>query len=395
MDDFLTIYESELTEHVLPFWMRHSLDREHGGYFTGLTADGRVYDDRKYMWLQGRQVWMLARLYNTYEPREEWLEASRLGADFIRRFGRLDDGRVYFSLTREGQPQGLQRKPFSECFYAMAMAEYYRATGDALARDEAAATFSVIEQLIADPARLGRPVLAGSLRMHSLAIPMIMLNLLEEMRGILAPETIEAKAAACVQAMLRHYDPQLRLLREHVGEDGGDSLEAFPEGRLINPGHSIEAAWFLLHYAAAREDQALQARSLEILEGSLEFGWDEAHGGLLYFKDVKGFSPAPLEHDMKLWWPHTEAIYALVAAWCATGEQRYADWLQRVHDYSFRHFVDHEHGEWFGYCNRRGEVTHQTKGGAYKGCFHVPRALLFSVQALRRHAASGAELKTV
>ncbi|MEI6914926.1 MAG: AGE family epimerase/isomerase [Armatimonadota bacterium] len=383
MFSYIDQYEQELLEGVLPFWMEHSLDREHGGYFTCLTTDGRCYDPRKYMWLQGRQVWMLAKMFNVYEKRQEWLDASRLGLDFIRRFGRNEDGRVYFSLTRDGQPASMQRKIFSECFYVMALAEYFRATGDQSVADEALGVFNLIEHLIAYPEKLGRPVLAGAVRVNSLAVPMITLGLLEELEGLMPPETIGAKGAVCLNAMMRHYDSERRLLREFVSD--GESIEALPEGRLVNPGHSIEAAWFLMHYAQRRNDQEIFKQGLAILEGSLDFGWDPQYGGLFYFMDSAGYPLPQLEHDMKLWWPHTEALYALVAAWCATEDEKYVSWHKRVHDYSFEHFADPINGEWFGYCNRRGDVTHQAKGGPYKGCFHLPRALLFSIQALKRH----------
>jgi N-acylglucosamine 2-epimerase len=90
---------------------------------------------------------------------------------------------------------------------------------------------------------------------------------------------------------------------------------------------------------------------------------------------------------MKLWWPHTEAIYALVLAHTLTGEQRWLDWLQKVDSYSFAHFDDPQYGEWFGYCDRRGEPALTSKGGNYKGFFHLPRALLLSIQRIEGSAS--------
>ena len=106
-------YREELLERVIPFWLNHSLDREHGGYFTCLTREGAVYDSRKYVWLQGRAVWMLSKLYNEVEPRTDWLDAARLILDFLRRHGRDAQGRYYFSLARDGRPSFFQRKPYS------------------------------------------------------------------------------------------------------------------------------------------------------------------------------------------------------------------------------------------------------------------------------------------
>jgi N-acylglucosamine 2-epimerase len=132
--------------------------------------------------------------------------------------------------------------------------------------------------------------------------------------------------------------------------------------------------------AASTEKQL----ALDALEGSLEFGWDKEFGGLPYFMDIEGKPTLQLESSMKLWWPHTEAIYALVLAYKLTGQQKWLQWLEKVDGYAFSHFADAKFGEWFGYCDRRGNLTHTCKGGNYKGFFHVPRFLLMSIQAIDR-----------
>ena len=70
-------YKSELLDNVLPFWLEKSQDKEYGGYFTCLDRDGSVFDTDKFIWLQGRQVWMFAFLYNRVEKRKEWERRNR------------------------------------------------------------------------------------------------------------------------------------------------------------------------------------------------------------------------------------------------------------------------------------------------------------------------------
>ncbi len=113
---YATRFRADLLDSVIPFWLRHSLDREHGGYFTGLDRDGTVYDTRKYVWLQGRAIWMFSRLYNQLEPRPEFLDAAKLGVGFLRSYARDELGRFFFSLTREGRPYFFQRKPYGAVF---------------------------------------------------------------------------------------------------------------------------------------------------------------------------------------------------------------------------------------------------------------------------------------
>ena len=121
---------------MIPFWLKHSLDREHGGQFTCLDRDGAIWDTKKYLWLQGRAVWMFARLYNEWERRPEYLDAARLIVDFIRRHAFDERGRVWFSLTREGLPFAFQRKPFGAVFCMMGLLEYARAADDDGCRGE-------------------------------------------------------------------------------------------------------------------------------------------------------------------------------------------------------------------------------------------------------------------
>jgi N-acylglucosamine 2-epimerase len=156
-------YRSELVDRVIPFWLRHSLDRENGGYFTGLTREGGVYDSRKYIWLQGRAVWMFSKLYNELEPRPEYLDAARLILDFLRKHARDPQGRYYFSLTREGRPSFYQRKPYAAVFAMLGMLEFSKATNDDVLREEAIELFWRIREWIKDPTLLGRPAQLPSL----------------------------------------------------------------------------------------------------------------------------------------------------------------------------------------------------------------------------------------
>lgn len=374
-------YRRNLFESVIPFWLTHSLDREYGGQFTCLDRTGKVYDTKKYMWLQGRAAWMFSRLYNEVEQRPEYLDAAKLVVDFIRTYGRDPQGRIYFSLTRSGEPHFFQRKPYGAVFYMMGLLEYARATGDQGCRDEAVEVYWKIVDWIKDPTLLDRPAMPGNPPTSNLGNVMVLASLaLELVRDFDDPRYYAAIQEA-MQGVVRHYDPQTRLLLETVALDGRD-LREWPEGRFFNPGHAIEVAWFLLHMTEIFPNAELDQLALNALAGALEFGWDREAGGLFYFMDIEGRPTLQLESTMKLWWPHSEAIYALVLAYLKTGEARWLRWLDMIDAYSFAHFVDHEYGEWFGYCDRYGRPAMESKGGNYKGSFHVPRALLFSIQRI-------------
>ena len=114
------MHKTELLESVMPFWLKHSMDRECGGYLHHLDRDGSIFCTDKMMWMQGREVYMFARLYNEVEKRPEWLEAAKLGADFLRKHGRDENGDFYFLLNRQGEPLRVAYNIYSDFFAVMA-----------------------------------------------------------------------------------------------------------------------------------------------------------------------------------------------------------------------------------------------------------------------------------
>ncbi len=374
-------FEKELFSSVIPFWEKFSPDKKNGGFYNCLDRDGAVYDTRKHIWLQGRQTWLFSKLYNTVTPKEEWLEMAEMGARFLLEKAKRKDGRVYFSTTREGKGLWMQRKIFSECFYIMALAEYSRASGNTEFMEEAKSVFHDVWQWSSDLSKVGRPIYEGQEESQGLAIPMILLNLIEEVAAN-DWEDYKEEIKECIRRMLLHVHSERKLVFETV-TPGGEFIDDI-EGRLLNPGHAIEAGWFLQHWAQKLDDKELSQTAVNMVRWSYRKGWDKEHGGIFYFLDSEGYSPTQLEWDMKLWWPHTEAVYAHLLNYSITEEEQDFRFFEQVSEYSLSHFPDPEHGEWYGYLNRRGERTHRFKGGPYKGCFHVPRALLLSWKLLKK-----------
>ena len=144
-------YKTELLDNCLPFWLEHSVDKEYGGFFTCLGRDGSIYDTDKFVWLQGREVWMFAMLYNNFEKRTEWLDTALAGAEFLLRHGHDGSFDFYFSLTREGKPIVCPYNIFSNTFACMAFAQVAKATGDKRFAEAAEKTFRRILERRSNP----------------------------------------------------------------------------------------------------------------------------------------------------------------------------------------------------------------------------------------------------
>ncbi len=375
------LYKTALLGDVIPFWEKHSLDEEFGGYFSCLNRNGSVFDTDKFLWLQARQVWFFSMLYNRLEKRDDWLSIARHGASFLAKHGRDEDGNWYFSLNQQGQPLVQPYNIFSDCFAAMAFSQFALAAENEQAKAIADGTFRNILRRKNNPKGQYNKIVPETRPMKSLAFPMIMANLTLELDWLLDKEMVEETVDFCLAELFDAFlEPETGVLLENVAPDGS-RLDCF-EGRIINPGHVIEACWFVMDIAERRGDKALIDRSIEVMLSTLEFGWDNEYDGILYFKDIAGKPPQQLEWDQKLWWVHLETMVALLMAYRLTGNESCADWYKKVHAYAWNHFPDAEFGEWYGYLNRRGEVLLPLKGGKWKGCFHVPRALYMCMRQL-------------
>lgn len=380
----LEVYRDGLLNDTLPFWIDHCVDREYGGFMFCLDRDGTVIDTDKGVWTQGRFTWLLATLYSEVEPRDEWLQLARHGVDFIRRYGFDSDGRMFFHLTRDGRPVRKRRYVFSETFAVMALAAYARAARDDQARQEAVDLFKQIAHYLTTPGLLPPKFNTQVREMKGLAIPMIMIITAQILRQAsddpVCDEWIDRSIAEIERDFMK---PEFEAVLETVGPNG-EFIDHF-DGRMMNPGHAIEAAWFIMQEAQHRNnDPRLLKLGTTILDWMWKRGWDEEYGGLFYFRDVKGLPVQEYWQDMKFWWPHNEAVIATLMAYQMTGDEKYARWHQMIHDWSYAHFPDPEYGEWFGYLHRDGRLSVALKGNLWKGPFHLPRMQLRCWQILEQ-----------
>ncbi|EIP97445.1 N-acyl-D-glucosamine 2-epimerase [Opitutaceae bacterium TAV1] len=371
-----------LLEDTLPFWLRHGIDREHGGYRFYLDRDGSAYGDDKPVWLHGRFVWLLATLYADIEARPEWLELARHGADFLRRHAFDTDGRMFFLLDRTGRPLRKRRYFFSEVFAAMAFSALARVTGDPQDLADAARLVATLETCLVDPdtssPKFPPKWEPGTRPSQGLAGSMAVLRAAQEFRKVDTTGLADRLATGCVNRIRDHFvKEEFEAVLETVGPDG-EFIDT-PEGRLLCPGHAIEAGWFILEEAVRRRphDAGLVRLGSKIIDWSWHRGWDNEYGGLLYFRDVLGKPCTEYWHDMKFWWPHNEAAIATLMAWRLTGEAHHLERFHQVYDWAMAHFPDPEYGEWFGYLHRDGRLSTPVKGGCWKGAFHLPRMQLY------------------
>lgn len=387
LKDLRNVYRHGLLEDCIPFWSRHGLDWEHGGLITGLARDGSIIETDKSSWLQGRAAWTFATIHHGVEQRPEWIRASQHCLEFLRDHCRAANGKLYFTVTRDGAPLRMRRYSFAECFASMGSAAFARATGEERAQKDAVTFFERYLHASIDPGIAQPKTNPATRSMRGLSIPMMTIVTAQELRTALGEcEVAGLTCSAWIDRAIAdietfHYKPELEALMETVGQKG-EVLDHF-EGRTLNPGHAIECAWFILQEAKWRSnDSRLLQLGVNILDCMWKRGWDSEFGGILSFTDVRGLPVQEYHAEMKFWWPHNEAIIANLLAWQLTRKPQYAAWHKLAHDWAHHVFADPQYGEWFGYASREGRVTTSLKGNTFKGPFHLPRMQLYCSEIL-------------
>ena len=368
------LYRDELLDNVVPFWLNKSQDSQYGGYYTCLDRAGNVFDTDKFIWLQGREVWLFSMLYNSLEKKPEWLECAKQGGEFLKKYGHDGSFNWYFSLTREGKPIIDPYNIFSYTFATMAFGQLSKAAGSQEYADIARKTFDIILSKVTNPKGKWDKSHTGTRNLKNFALPMILCNLALEIEHLLDEDFLMKTIDTCIHEVMDvFYRPELGLVVENLSTD--NKLSDTFEGRVLNPGHAIEAMWFIMDLGERLKNPELIKKAAAIAVQMAEYGWDKKYGGIFYFLDRKGHPTQQLEWDQKLWWVHIETLISMLKGYQLTGSKDCLNWFEAVHDYTWEHFKDKEYPEWFGYLNRQGEVLLPLKGGKWKGCFHVPRGL--------------------
>ena len=378
-------YKEQLTSNILPFWIKHGIDKENGGIFTCVDKKGELYGTDKSVWFQGRALWTFSKAYNMIEKNSEYLKAAKTIYDFLGQCSDVD-GRMYFTVTKDGKGIQKRRYYFSETFAAIGCAEYYRASGDRTALLAARKYFDIAYECFTGVRFTAPKFNEDTYDYKSLSPVMIMLSTAQTMRSVDIEQSNRYSKIAkeCLDEILYGGFLTEHALLEHVSKNG--LAVDTPTGRIINPGHSMEAAWFVMLEGILTDNQQAISIGKRIIDITLPIGWDQKHGGIIAFADAAGKPPVQLEWDMKLWWPQCETIIATRLAYEIFKQEKYLNVCREVEEYSKKYFVDEKDGEWYGYLHYDNTVSTELKGNIFKGPFHIPR--LYMIMAILNDGAS-------
>ena len=409
-------YENNLKETLLPFWLNNSIDKEYGGYFTCFDNLGEnLLSHDKYTWSQGRMVWVFSKLAAmdklcSEQEKKQFLNLAKSGADFLIKNCVLTNGNCTFIMERDGTPKKQSGEEicdtsfYADCFAILGLSRYGLTSGCEQSLAFCKKLYmSVLARVNANDLRTAPYPVPNGYKMHG--IPMIMLNTSHEFSHFLKAANDDMYSLVyniannCMDEIMNNFADEDFIIHEMISRSGERNDNLLCE-RYINPGHTLEDMWFIIHYARENNLADITDKAIKIIKRTTEIGWDEQYGGLLLFADKEGGAPKGIVDGMeshaminkiindwssKLWWPHSEALYATMLAYDITGASEFAELYQKVHDYTFKTFPNpkKEIGEWIQIRDRLGAPQEKTVALSVKDPFHIIRNFLLILELLQ------------
>jgi mannobiose 2-epimerase len=376
----------ELVKNIIPFWLSHTPDYEHGGIYGRITNQLIIEKEApKSLILTSRVLWTFARLYQ-FRQDESFLDLARHTHRFlVDKFLDREYGGACWVVSHQGHVIDDKKKIYGQAFTMYALAQYFLATGDPTVLDDARYLFQLVEKHNYDPEHGGYFETAN--RDWSRA---------EEMR-LSEVDMNEVKSMNTHLHMMEAYFTLYRawpdkLLKERLGalvshfcehiinRDTRHFNMFFDEtwnsrSRTISYGHDIEGSWLLCEAAEALDQPGLISDISRIATQLLDTAIDEAFSQQGAIFTEKSDDGTLYRHTD--WWQQAEAVVGFLNGYQVSGDRKYMEWAMKCWEYIAEHIVDHTHGEWYYMVDAQGHpAQHKYKVSEWKGPYHNGRACI-------------------
>lgn len=393
MHPYVARIEAELRGNILPFWMKHTVDRERGGFYGEISNDLTVNRDaERGALLTSRILWTFSSAYRRYGDTDYLQMAKWAYADLLKRFWDGQHGGLIWSASADGKPLRMRKQIYGQAFGIYALVEYYSASREQEALDRAIQIYRLLESHCRDREHGGyfeaytrdwvleQDVRLSEVDLNEPKSQNTHLHVMEAYTNLLTvwPDPgLRAAQVALVEVMItRILDP----MTFHLGLFFSEAWQ--PRSNRISFGHDIEAAWLLHEAADVIGDEALLQRVRDIALQIARVTHAQAidvDGALLYEADPRG-----LTNTTKEWWPQAEAAVGFLDAYQIGGDKRFLETTLRLWDFIESKLVDKTHGEWFRSVDREARATsNEPKVSFWKCPYHNGRACMELADRLR------------
>ncbi len=374
MKNYYELYSDSLTNKVIPFWLKHSIDGS-GAINNCLAEDGTILKKDRYIWSQGRALWTFSAMYNRIEKKKEYLDVATGLFNYLCRTGRGDDGKWNYLFDEAGNMLESDISIYVDGFVLAGMTEYYIATKNETAKKLALETYENTLSRLNTPGsyRVAPYVIPEGTKTHG--VNMIYSFFYYNLGKALGRQDITDKAHELANQVLEQfYVAEKDAILEFVTLDG--EFTDTPEGRSCVPGHAIECMWFLITMFEDCGDTEKIAQCCAIIRRHIELAWDSEKGGLILALDIDGKEPVFWgKPTYKPWWVQLEALVATAYAYKHTGNKWFMDMHGKICEYAYAHYPT-PYGDWYNWLDNDGNIG-ESAALPVKDPFHLPRALIY------------------
>jgi mannobiose 2-epimerase len=412
--EYLPKLRQNLIENILPFWYPSCIDEEYGGYILSYDKEGEFAgDDDKMIVTQARMIWLFARLEREGYGDGEYLDASQQGLSFlIEHMWDDDHGGFYWKVNRNGSVTKPNKHMYGQAFGLYALAEYYRATDDDRAESLALDLYETMEREAKDhehggymeyfepdwtPIETGRTYLeniepdwstkeSGNEALDpTFKLTNTHLHLLEAFTTF--HRAIGTKTSATRLQELLHIltntvvRKQLTATTDKYNQKWVPQLDGDELG-IVSYGHDLENIWLTMEAADTLDVSVTLFQDLyeRLFEYSLEYGYDDEHGGFYFF----GPFETNATNKIKAWWVQAECMTSALKMYDRIGDDQYLELFADIYDFIDEFHVDWEGGEWHSGVDEDLNPVGR-KGAEYKGAYHNGRAMLECINLLEQY----------
>ena len=387
--------QSLLESNILPFWATRMVDNERGGFYGRIDGHNILHPDApKGAVLNARILWAFSAASRVLHSTPYRLLAYRAYDYFMHHFIDRESGGVYWSIHADGTPLDTRKQTFAIAYAIYGLTEYVRLTNNQEALNAAIRLFNDLEAHAYkfENEKMGKCKNGYLEALTRDWQPISDMRLSEQDENAAFTMNTHLHVLEAYTNLYRVYkDPrvarQLRLLIDifanrifdpatcHLMLFFDENWSSLPCGEgqggvSFSPGHDIEAAWLLHEALEVLGDPILLQETLPVCQQLAQ----AAEDGIL---------------NESQWWCYAEAVVGYIDQWKLNQKDLPVEaainleMAEVAWDYIQSHLIDREHGEWYWAILPDGTPdTSNDKAGFWKCPYHNSRMCLELIERL-------------
>ena len=404
--------ENHLYNELIPFWLTHGVDKEHGGFLTYFDRNGHpTGEGDKTLVCQTRCIYTASSAHRANIGDGKFLEIAKQGVDFlIEHFWDNEHLGWYWTSKQDGTPLNTFKLMYGHSFAIYALSEYTMASGDPRGLEMAEETYQTITRLASDNERGGfyefmerdwkpRPGGRSGGDRKSFDVHMHLMEAFTNLYEATGAQAYKEDTQYVIDLIFQHimhpeygtgmaqfsldWKPLRAIIFDSVWGSDRDAQE--DEGRPIDNtsyGHNVEFGWLLKHAIdiCGFNLDAYKPLIKKVYDHCIKYGIDWERGGVY----CEGPHDGPARERNKEFWQQAETLIAMLDGVILFGDEKYLDAYENVHGFVMDSVINHEVGEWFPLFDENNNLLWDYMGHAWKINYHTVRSMIQSERRLNR-----------